>query len=321
MNKRVLVVADDPVTRRDLTGGLTGAGYVCTASADGWRAIRELQRARLAGQVYDLLVLDADLADIPGITMAQVLRLRYPGLPLLIVTAADPEAPPADRLRAIDAAAVLPKPVASAELTAALADLPTGSTGKLSEPPPEPPADPGVGGYLALRITATDWSRADTLHLGGLPGVAATHTLRGGVDILLRLSSEAGPELEEQILAWPGLETLFQARVTQPRLDPELAAFTRLYQALTGAPEPTPEDTVSCLLVDLDPTAIQSLFAAVRFLPEVVVCDVLDDGSRLLLLVDSPGPVGRTHPVIARLNRLDGVLRVRDSQVIQQTEP
>jgi hypothetical protein len=76
---------------------------------------------------------------------------------------------------------------------------------------------------------------------------------------------------------------------------------------------------MSYIIVDIDPNAIQQIFTTVFFIDEVIFCDVIDDGKKLVGMITSEG-VGRKSKIIDKLNQIDGVLRAREAQVIKLME-
>ena len=79
---RILLVDDDPASRLVATRQLRRRGHRITAVTGGRQALRHLRRREA-----DLVVLDLNLPDIPGLELAAMLRRDKPGLPLLALTA------------------------------------------------------------------------------------------------------------------------------------------------------------------------------------------------------------------------------------------
>ena len=77
--------------------------------------------------------------------------------------------------------------------------------------------------------------------------------------------------------------------------------------------------TMSYIIVDIDPNTIQQIFTTVFFIDEVIFCDVIEDGKKLVGMITSEG-VGRKSTILERLNEIDGVLRVREATVIKLLE-
>jgi signal transduction histidine kinase len=108
-SRRILLVEDDALVADVVAGLLRRDGHDVVHAAHGLAALAELDVGR-----FDLAIVDLDLPGIDGLTLAGLVRARWP-LPLLALTArADPGAEPA--ARAAGMAAFLRKPVGGAVL-------------------------------------------------------------------------------------------------------------------------------------------------------------------------------------------------------------
>jgi hypothetical protein len=65
---------------------------------------------------------------------------------------------------------------------------------------------------------------------------------------------------------------------------------------------------------------MQQIFTTVFFIDEVIFCDVIEDGTKLVGMVTGQGAVGKTPRIIEKLSEIDGVLRVREATVIKLVE-
>lgn len=90
MSKRILIVEDDQLTREGLRRALESDGHCVTTSADSQEAGRVL-----AGGPMDVVLLDINLPDFPGDSLAAFLRLKYPETRIIFIsgdyTVIDPE--------------------------------------------------------------------------------------------------------------------------------------------------------------------------------------------------------------------------------------
>lgn len=109
---RVLLVEDDAMIGEAIQGALKDASYAADWVRNGATAL-----ATLAGQHYDLVLLDLGLPGKDGLEVLGSLRARDNPVPLLIITARDGLD---DRLRGLDGGAddYVPKPFEMAELLA-----------------------------------------------------------------------------------------------------------------------------------------------------------------------------------------------------------
>lgn len=109
--------------------------------------------------------------------------------------------------------------------------------------------------------------------------------------------------------------------VERPKLDRDVDQFIDTYQkavkqdAQAGARRQP--GTMSYIIADIDPEAIQQIFTTVFFIDEVVVCDVIEEGTKLVGMITGHGSVGKTPRIIEKLSQIDGVLRVREAKVIK----
>jgi CheY-like chemotaxis protein len=320
----VLVIDDEAEIRRNLTIGLTSEGYSVTACPDGISAVHELNRARNEGVGYDYLVTDIFMPDIDGMKILKVIKNQFPDLPVLVITGFGD-----DRLKftalAESNTGYLDKPFEISDLVAGLDALAPGkSTLDLEGAPAEPEIRESVSAYLTIRITDAAKSMEIFNALHDLEGVASCDAVRGDVDIILlaQATSKEGIDiLFAKVKAIPGVEVVSVSSVERPKLDRDVNEFIDTYKRTVK--QPAGEEarrqpgTVSYIIVDIDKNAIQKIFTTVFFVDEVVFCDVIDGGNRLVGMITGQGAIGRTPRIVEKLSQIDGVLRVKEARVIR----
>ncbi|MBN1335433.1 MAG: response regulator [Deltaproteobacteria bacterium] len=325
MKARVLVIDDEPEIRRNLTFGLTQEDYEVTACPDGISAIHELDRARAAGGGYDVLVTDIFMPDIDGLKILKVLKSQYPDLPAVVITGFGDDVL---RFTALSEhnTAYLDKPFEIPDLVAAIESLAGGAS---TAQPPAVGGQPGgmresVTAYLTVRITDPDRSMDVFNALRALEGVASCEAVHGDVDLILvaqAASMEAIQRLFDRVKAVPGVEVASMSPVERPRLDRDISTFVEVYREAVKAPATEAArkqpGTTSYIIVDIDKDAIQQIFTTVFFIEDLVFCDVIDGGSRLVGMITGQGAVGRAPRIIEKISQIEGVLRVRVARVIR----
>jgi len=179
----VLVIEDDGPTRRHICHVLARAGLAIVEAANGREALRELATAAppIAAITLDMMMPDMDGAAFLR-ELGEIPAMR--GLPVIIVTASDP-----DKARAFAAAAVLSKPGGRHELLATLARLGIGL---------DPDASHAV-------LIVDDEPRALRMLSAALQGSAfTTRTAQSGEDALARVAEEP-PDAILLDLMMPGM--------------------------------------------------------------------------------------------------------------------
>lgn len=119
MQKRVLVIEDEPNISEAIQFILTRHGWQVEVEADGLAAL-----ARLRDQAPDALILDLMLPDMDGFEVLRSLRADMPTrhLPVLMLTAKGQSAD-RDLATKLGVTRFMTKPFANAEVVAALQDM------------------------------------------------------------------------------------------------------------------------------------------------------------------------------------------------------
>ncbi len=327
MKGRVLIIDDEAEIRRNLTVGLTQEDYTVVACPDGISAIHELNQAREKGLSYDYLVTDIFMPDIDGLKILKVIKNQYPDLPVLVITGFGDERLQITALSEHNTG-YLDKPFEIPDLVSALDELSPGQTATTA---PAAATEDGmresVSAYLTVNVTDQDRSLEiyDTLYR--MDGIVSCDAVRGDFDIILLVQGKSMDEVKEvfeRVGAMDGIEVLSMSPVERPKLDRDVDQFIETYQnavrSEAGAHAGHQPGTISYIIVDIDPDAIQKIFTTVFFVDEVVFCDVIDNGSKLVGMVTGFGAMGRAPRIIEKLSQIDGVLRVREAKVIKLIE-
>jgi CheY-like chemotaxis protein len=328
---RVLIIDDEPEIRRNLTVGLTQEDYSVVACPDGLSAIHELQASRDKGVGYDYLVTDIFMPDIDGLKILKVIKNQFPDLPVLVITGFGDERLKLTALSEHNTG-YLDKPFEIPDLVNALEELSPGETTLEPEAPAagaeaELDMRESVSAYLTIKITDPDRCMDIFSELYDMEGVQSCDAVRGDVDIILLAQSssvEGIDKLFENVRAIEGVDVASLSRVERPKLDRDVNEFVDVYQK--AVKQSTQEGirrqpgTTSYIIVDIDKDAIQQIFTTVFFIDEVVFCDVIDDGTKLVGMITGQGAMGRTPRVIEKLNQIDGVLRVKEARIIKLME-
>ena len=327
MKARVLIIDDEAEIRRNLTIGLTQEGFSAVACPDGISAVHELDNAREKGVAYDYLITDIFMPDIDGLKILKVIKIQYPDLPVLVITGFGDEAL---RMKALSErnTGYLDKPFEISDLVKALEELSPGSTTKQAKvaEPAAPVARESVSSYLTIRITDPARSMEIFNQIHKMEGIQRCEAVRGDFDIIILAQGSSQDEVKrlfDRIRAIPGVDVASTLGVQRPKLDRDVNEFIRLYgqtiKASSQEQRSRQPGTTSYVIVDIDKSAIQQIFTTVFFVDEVIFCDVIEDGTKLVGMITGEG-IGRKSKVLEKLGQIDGVLRVREATVIKLME-
>jgi two-component system, cell cycle response regulator CpdR len=321
---RVLVIDDEAEIRRNLTFGLTQEEYSVVACPDGISAIHELEQSKQKGIGYDYLVTDIFMPDIDGLKILKVIKYKYPELPVLVITGFGDQRLK-DRALSQANTGYLDKPFQIPELVNALKNLSPGKSTIESTDMGNSENDvnrESVSAYLTVKITDPARSMDIYTNLHDLDGIVSCEAVRGDVDIILLGRAESQTAIKDifdNVRALEGLEVASVSEVERPKLDKDIDNFIKIYEkALQSEPASTNEDsgTRSYIIVDIDKDAIQQIFTTVFFIDEVLFCDIIDHGSKLVGMISGSGSTARMPRIIEKLSEIDGVLRVREARII-----
>lgn len=331
MKGRVLIIDDEAEIRRNLTIGLTQEDYSVVTCPDGLSAIHELNQARQKGIAYDYLVTDIFMPDIDGLKILKVIKNQYPELPVLVITGFGDERLMLTAL-AEHNTGYLDKPFEIPDLVKALEELTPGTTAVDEKTTPQKEEiDDGmresVSAYLTIKITDSSRSMDIFNELYMMDGIQSCEAVRGDVDIILLAQASSQEEIKSifnRVATIEGVDIASMSEVERPKLDRDVDEFIDIYQK---AVKQNVQDSVkrqpgttSYIIADIDKDAIQQIFTTVFFIDEVVFCDVIDGGTKLVGMITGHGAVGRTPRIIEKLSQIDGVLRVREARIIKLME-
>ncbi len=326
MKGRVLIIDDEAEIRRNLSVGLIQEDYAVITCPNGISAVHELNNAEKSGLSYDYLITDIFMPDIDGLKILKVIKQQHPDLPVLVITGFGD-----DRLKftalSENNTGYLDKPFEIPDLVAALNKLSPGSTQITAVSAPKDVIHKTVSSYLTIRITDTAGSMEIFNQLYSMEGVVSCEAVSGEYDIIILAQAESQDMINtvfDKISNLKGVEIVSMAEIERPKLDREINEFIRIYSEAVKKQE---QDEVgkqpgaaSYIIVDIDENAIQQIFTTVFFIDEVVFCDVVDGGKKLIGMITNQGITGRTPKIIEKLSQIDGVLRVRETKVIKLLE-
>ncbi len=326
-NPRMLVVDDEASIRRNLAVGMAQRGYEVDACALGLSALEKIEAARRSGVPHNVVILDIRLPDIDGLHLLQMIKDVYPDLPVVVMSGFGDEQT-GERVKERHGSAYLDKPF---EIEALEAEIRKIGTTEEEEHVPRPEARTELrsqSAYVFLRGKLdADLSGCFTA-LYFAEGVCYCDAVTGDWDIVLLVQAPDRLGIREWVARTvqplPEIEKFEIHHSERPLLGKDIESFIHhheLMQVAEGMGEEAGDRRNRQLLsayflLEIDSSRVPSLYATYYFDEDVVYCDMTDDCTMAILLVQ-----GRTcdaiRQAVSRLRSRPGVLRAKTLNVVK----
>ena len=89
LGTRVLLIDDEPLIRKIISGSLVAAGYVVKTAVDGLDALGKLRAV-----LPDLIISDLNMPRMSGTEFLDVVRKRFPQIPVMVISSEAADAMP-----------------------------------------------------------------------------------------------------------------------------------------------------------------------------------------------------------------------------------
>jgi CheY-like chemotaxis protein len=326
---RVLLVDDEASVRRQLLVGLVQRGFEVEECEDALSALKKIEAARQNGIPHNFIITDIRLPDIDGLKLLQVIKSKYPDLPVVVISGYGDESTQ-ENVGDLLGNAYLDKPFEVDQLEAELKRI-----GLPEEELPEPGKKAGaeaerpVSAYVFLR-GKSDADLYDIFtKLYYADGVLYCDAVRGDWDIVLLLQAPDRKGIEElvksQVQSLPGVEDIEIHNSERPFLGADLESFIRSYEKLdamekTGEEVGTKRGTggVSAYAVlETDRSQLVQLYSKLYFTENVVYCDATDQGNMIVLLLQGQDFDQIRRTISNEVRTQPGVLRVKVLNIVE----
>ena len=330
MEKKVLLIDDEASLRRHVALGLMQKGYYTEPCENGMKGLETLNMFKRKKTPLDCAIVDVRLPDIDGIKLLKVIKLNYPGLPVIIITGHGDEAVE-EAVKAQHADGYLEKPFTMEELTELLAQVPTPVTKPAAEEETVP-----VQSYSAYALVTLDGS-ANVLdayrNLYFQENVLYCDAIRGDHDLMLLLQAESPEAIQEvvetKIKTVEGVTDVALLNVDAPMFGENVVDIIGSVDKALGREKE--EGTVytnqtartrtsSYVLLEIEKEKLESIYPAVYFDDQVVYCDCTRGKYDIVLLMKGTSFAEIGNTVKNKFKQMDGVLRVKEWPIITLLE-
>jgi CheY-like chemotaxis protein len=316
--KKVLIVDDEAGIRRNLHVGLTQHGFSTDDAEDGLSALAQIESSYHKGTPYSFVITDMVLPDINGLKLLEVIKSKYPNLPVIIISGYGTEITP-DEVNARHGDGYLAKPFLVDELTDVL--------GKVAPPQMDSPqaiAEPAlktsVSAYALIKVKeGGDVKVFNKLYF--MDNVLYCDAVRNSYDIVLLLNAATPAELDHiiqtKIKTLPEVDEVVYCPIAKPKLESSIQDFINDYERQNSLspqgnkPKRVPYPLSAYVLIEVEKSRFNEIYPRLYFLDNVVSCDTTKGKYDLILLIQSATFNEMERLVREKIGSIDGIVRTK----------
>jgi CheY-like chemotaxis protein len=327
-NPRVLLIDDEASLRRQLLVGLAQRGFEVEECEDGLSALKKIESARRNGIPHHYVITDIRLPDIDGLKLLQVIKSKYPDLPVVVISGYGDETTGEDVKDKLGNA-YLDKPFDLETLETELnrIGLPEKEAEKAKKTGLE--AERPVSAYVFIRgkSDADLYEMYSKLYFAD--GVLYCDAVRGDWDIVLLLQAPDKKGIEklakDQVESLSGVDEIKIHYSERPKLGEDMESFIHSFEKM-GAMESAGEEPMdkrnrgivsAYAVVEIDRSRLSQLYSKLYFTENVVYCDASDDGNLMILLLQGQDFDQIRRTISNEVRAEAGVLRVKVMNIIE----
>jgi len=329
---RVLLVDDEASVRRQLLVGLFQRGFEVEGVEDGLSALKKIETAQRNKNPFNFIVTDIRLPDINGLKLLQVIKSKYPDLPVVVISGYGDEHTN-ENVQENLGNAYLDKPFEVDRLEAEFRKIGL-------------PIEEEIGKMAAVeerRMVSTYVflrGKSDTdlydvfTKLYFADGVLYCDAVRGeggasdwDMVLLVQAPDRKGIEklVKDKILSLNGVAEVELHHAERPWLGEDLESFIQDYER-NSAMERGEEEVFdkrsrrrvsAYAIVEIDRSLLIPLYSKFYFTDNIIYCDATDDNNTIMLLLQAQDFDQIRRTIANEIRTQPGVLRVKALNIME----
>jgi CheY-like chemotaxis protein len=328
MERKVLLIDDEPSLRRSVSMGLMQKGYQTEPCENGMKALQTLETFGQKKIPFDYAIVDVRLPDIDGLKLLKVIKLNYPQVPVIIITGYGSETVAEE---ADTADAYLEKPFSMDDLAAIMERIE--ATERVPQatavaPKEWPATNRSVSAYamVSLDDSANLLNTYRSLYFH--QNVLYCDATRGDCDLVLLLQASTMDEINsvlEEIKEARGVSEVSLLEVQTPLFSDNVVDIMGSVDKALGRDrgendvshnQPARTGVSSYVMLEVERERMESIYPTLYFDDHVVNCDYAEGRFNVVLLMKGASfdEIGNT--IRNRFRGMDGVLRIKELPVI-----
>ncbi len=331
-NKKILLVDDESSLRRTVSLGLNQRGYDTEPCENGVNALKKLELYMKNEIGLAAVVLDIRLPDIDGIKLAKIIKFKYPGLPIIMITG-HADLYNSEEIKNLQINAFLEKPFSSEELSDHCDEIvkKQQSISELIAAHEEADTSVSKSTYMLLRVEEDADFFAVHQQLHNMENVLYCDATKGDYDIFLLVQADSTAEgrkiLENKIKSIDGIKEVEYLPVEAPVLDEATSDIIQAAEDVSadenlehGRSRDMGKRVCSYLLMEVAKEKLDNVYLYLRLKENVVYCDCTKGKYNLVLFVTGNYFDEIDKFVEEKVVNLDGVLKVKEYPIVNLYE-
>ncbi|MBN2532890.1 MAG: Lrp/AsnC ligand binding domain-containing protein [Spirochaetales bacterium] len=323
MNGNILLVDDEASLRRTVALGLMQHGFETIPCENGFAALRKLDIFMKNKIPPDVAVVDIKLPDIDGVKLVKIIRFKYPGIPVIIITAYG-ELVSSEEITSLNVNAFLEKPFSVDDLSSECEQI-LHERKQIERKETSTPVNVSAYILLSLKEDADMLSLYRELYY--MDNIIYCDATRGEYDIMLLVQARDYEELKEiykkRIISLEGIEKAEYLEIKMPLMDESMKRIIKDAESALSAGETGflrqrdfKKHVCSYVLIEMEKEKMEDLYPALRLNENVVYCDCLSGRYDLILFVHGTDFTRIERIINEKIRTMDGILRIKECPVV-----
>lgn len=330
MQKKILLIDDESSIRRSLSLGLNQRGYDTEPCEDGMNGLKKLELFIKNDLPPAAVVIDIQLPDINGTRLAKIIRFKYPGIPIILITGYADKLNPQE-IRDLKVNAFLEKPFSADELADQFERI------LKRQPESKPVVDEerhearSESAYILVKTNADADLFEIYRRMYYMDNVVYCDATKGDYDIFLLLQGATLEFLENicdtQIKTIHGVELVDFLPISNPILDEATSNVINIAEETFSADGFDQENNrnlgnrvCSYVLIEVEKEKLESVYPSLRLNENIVYCDYTSGKFNIVLMIHGSYFSEIDKIIQEKIINLDGILRIKEYPVINLFE-
>jgi YesN/AraC family two-component response regulator len=304
--------------------GLSQHGYDTEPCENGVNALKKLESYIKNNIPLDGIVVDLRLPDIDGIKLVKIMKFKYPGVPIILISGY------ADRynmeeIRDLQVSAFLEKPFTADELSEQFVKVMQEAAPAAEEEKEEATSE---SAYMLLKVDEDAGFFETYQKLDYMENVVYCDAVKGDYDIFLLVQADNMDQIREfaetKIKTVTGVKSVEFLGVDSPVLDDNTMAIIRDAEEVLDVENTGNRDlsqkVCSYILMEVEREKLNDIYPTLRLDENVVYCDYTNGKYNLVLMVTGSYFDEIDRFINEKVINLNGVLKIKEYPIISLFE-